>query len=476
MRWIASASLALALLIGGTAAGAVGAARPATLTGTLTGAKLPAAGNGVVPVTAVHLPDARVLAGTYASPRGRFTLKAPGGSYALLVSVIPERGSRPPLERVADFVTVKAGKRVALRPTLKPHRRRAAQQRRGRSRRGRAIARAAFQRVSHLALWVKRWNVPPGAFQVFHKGMADLLITDLGPVVERCGGGIYDRDAWGILLTEQRLQQDPLFDPASRVQMGRLVIPNATLAGTMTISGSTMTLTARFHDERTGRSGTASVTGPADSIFENEQALVRKLDFICQEIPQTYEGTFTGTATSRLNQYTIAWSGSIAIELQAEHGFAPTGWPEGDYAQYVVKRGSVHVKLDGTRGVCAAHGETDIDLAASSPPVPPGIPGFSGPGVGRLPALPVAAVQVDPSGDDEPYFSLDVPARADAVVPYQETGFGCQTDPQYPLTAMPFVYTPRPLQASAGVLGGSPSWDRDGFSRFQFGFSLRATG
>jgi hypothetical protein len=471
MRWIASASLALSLvLLFGTAV-AAGAAKPTTLTGTLGGAQLPAAGKGVVAVRALHLPDGRVLAGTYASRRGRFTLKPPGGSYAVLVSVVPAPGSgTKPVERVTSFVTAKPGKRVVVRATPRQRRHRRAR---------RVTARAAFQHVSYLALWVRQWQVPPGELQVMRRGMANMLITDLAPVVERCGGGIFDRDAWDLLLAEQRLQQDPRFDPASRVQTGRLVVPNATLDGRITVTGSTMTLTATFHDQRTGRRATASVSGSADTLFDLEQALVRKLErVICVQTPQTYAGTFTGTATSRLNQYTISWSGSLMIELQDEHGTAPTGWPAGDYAQYVIKSGSAHVKLDGTRGVCAAHGETDLDLAAAGAPpaIPPAIPGFSGP-VPRLPALPVAAVQVDARGDDEPVFSLNVPAPSTATIPYQETGVGCQTDPQYPLTGIQLVYTPRPLRASAGALTGSPSWDPpDGFSHLQFGFSLSVTG
>lgn len=470
MRWVGSAWLALALLLSGAAAAC--AARPATLAGTLTGAQLPAAGRGVVPVKAIRLPDGRVLAAGYASPRGRFALRAPGGSYALLAAVVPARGARPPLERVAAFVTARAGRRVALRASLRARRRA-----RARRSSARPLARAAFQHVAYMALWVRRWSVPRGEFAVFERGMADLLITDLLPVAGRCGGAIVDRDAWGILLAEQRLQQSPQFDPAARVRQGLLIVPNATVAGRMTVSGSTMTLTARFHDQRTGRSGTVTVSGPADAVFDNERALARKLErLICQETPRRYEGTFSGTATSRLNQYTITWSGSLAIELRDAHGAPQTGWPAGDYAQYVLARGSAHVKLDGTRGVCQAHGETDLDLTAT-PAVPPGIPGFSGPGAPRPPALPVAAVQVDASGDEEPAFWLNVSPSPDATIPYQETGFGCQTDPQYPLTGIPFLYTPAPLRASAGTLGGSPAWDPPGgFSHLQFAFSLRPTG
>lgn len=465
MRWIGAVSMTLLLLAGAPVAGAT---KPATLTGTLAGAKLPAAGKGVVPVLAVNLRDGRVAAAAYATAKGRFTLKAPAGTYVVMASVVRPRGSGKPVEGVAAVVRVKAGKRIGLgRTKLKAPKR-------GKASRQAPAARAAFQHVSYMALWIKRWQAPPGELSLLARGLTDMLMGDLGPAVARCGGAIVDRDAWPILLAEQARQQSPRFDPASRVQTGRLIVPNATVSGRITLSGSTMTLTATFRDERSGRSGTASVSGPADAFFDNEQQLVTKLEkLICDATPKTYEGTFTGTATSELNQYTITWSGSVTIALQDEHGFAPDGWPPGDYAQYVVKRGSVHVKLDGTRGVCGAHGETDIDLAAAPATPPPGIPGFSGPGIPTPPALPVAAVERNPREDGASAFSLNLPARPEAVIPYQETGFGCQVNPEYPLTAIPFVYTPAAIRATRGVLTGSPSWDRDQFSHFQFGFSLR---
>lgn len=470
MRWIGAVTLTLLLLAGAPVAGA---AKPATLTGTLAGPKLPAAGKGVIPVVAVNLRDGRVAAGTYATPKGRFTLKTPPGTFVVLASVIRARGSGRPFEGVAAVVRAKAGKRIALKQvTLKQRKRSKAPQQQPPP-----TARATFQHVNFMALWVQRWQGPPGEFALLTRGLRDMLITDLSPAVARCGGAIVDRDAWPILLAEQRRQQSPRFDPSSRVQTGQLIVPNATVSGRLTVSGSTMTLTATFRDGRSGRSGTVSVTGPADAFFANEQQLVQKLEqLICDATPKTYEGTFTGTATSTLNKYTITWSGSVTIELKDEHGFAPTGWPPGDYAQYVLKRGSAHVKLDGTRGVCAAHGETDVDLAAAPAPPPPGIPGFTGPGIPTPPALPVAAVELNPQEEGTSAFSLNVPAPPTAAIPYQETGFGCQTNPEYPLTGIPFVYTPAPLKATRGVLTGSPAWDRDQASHFQFGFSLRPAG
>jgi hypothetical protein len=106
----------LVLCLGAPAAHA---AKPATVKGKLTGAKLPRAGQGRTVVWAMHIPDGLVAAGTTASSSGRFTLKPPAGSYAIFAAVIRSRGKGNPLVRVADFVTAKAGKRRTIKPTLK---------------------------------------------------------------------------------------------------------------------------------------------------------------------------------------------------------------------------------------------------------------------------------------------------------------------------------------------------------------------
>ena len=102
-----------------SAAPAAQAATPARVTGKLTGAKLPRAGQGRVVVWAVHLPDGVVTAGATASSSGRFTLKMRAGDYAILAAVVPRKGRGNPIVRVADFVTAKAGKRRTIKPTLK---------------------------------------------------------------------------------------------------------------------------------------------------------------------------------------------------------------------------------------------------------------------------------------------------------------------------------------------------------------------
>lgn len=421
------------------------AASPSTITGKLTGAKLPATGQGVIPVHAMRIRDGRVLGGTYASPSGRFTLKLPGGSYALFGAVVRKSGKTPLLERVVDLVTAKAGKRITIKPSLK--------KRKAKKKRKRVGARAAFVSVDYPAVRINQFAVPEGELRRVDFGWAlsDLLITDLNGPIAECGAIIVERRHLDWVVQEIEVQQTRYFDPNARVQRSRLIASNASVSGSLTISGTTATLTGTYHDERTGRRGTATITHDANDLFGAEQRLAKKLvDIICQHTPRTYAGNFSGTATSTLNQYTITWSGSAVIELLSEHGDPPTGAPAGDYAQYRVREGSVTVKLDGTRGVCTAHGETTLPLAAGM---------FS-------------AVDYVQNNTDKPFYAINVSPRGDEVVPYTETGDSCQPDPQYPLAGMPFAYTPTPLQSLTGNLTSSTTWDPSTFSHMAFSFSF----
>lgn len=405
-------------------------------------AKLPAKGSGVVPVHAMRIKDGRVVAGGYASRSGRFTLRVPAGSYALFGAVVSTQ--RPLLERVVDVVTAKSGKRTTIKPSLK--KRKAVKRKRKR-----AGARAAFVAVDYPALWIKQFTVPPGEWQQsdFGWGLSEMLITDLSASVARCGGVVVERRHLDWVVDEIERSNSHYFDPSTRLQRGRLIASNGTITGSLTQTGSTVTLTATYHDERTDRTGTATVTGGEREIFELEQGLAKKLtDIVCAQTPRTYSGTFSGTATSTLNQYTLTWSGTAVIEMLVEHGAPPQGAPPGDYAGYRVLSGSVSVRLDGTRGTCTAHGEATIPLQTGM---------FSA----------ISYVQ----RVDKPYYALNIAPRGDETVPYQETGVSCQTNPEYPLAGLFFAFTPTPLQSPTGNLTGTATYQTT-YGKTDYSFSF----
>jgi hypothetical protein len=433
------------------AAPAAQAATPARVTGKLTGAKLPRAGQGRVVVWAVHLPDGVVTAGTSASPSGRFTLKMRAGEYAILAAVVPRKGRGNPIVRVADFVTAKAGKRRTIKPTLKKRHKK----KRRRAKAAGAERRFAWVDAEYPVVWVHRWSASgPAELTVMEKGLQDMFITDLSASIgtPECEGAISAGDDFPAVLGEIALQQSPYFDRTQRLTTAHLVRPNASLTGTLSVSGGVATIAATYADQRpghTGQQGTVAVSGPAEDLFSLEQQLVPKItDLVCQAIPKSYTGSFSGTWTTSLNSYTVTWTGDAVLALAGEHGSPPPDAPEPpepqDYANYTLREGRVHAVLNGTRGACTVHGEADFTLAS--------FPGFT-----------AGFVQ----SADQPWFSLNITGRGDEAIPYTETGpIGCgQQDAQYPLNGVPFAFTPKPLRATdRRHLTGNTSWDPFGGS------------
>lgn len=428
------------------------AAKRATVTGKLTGAKLPAKSKGRIPVWALRLSDGVVVGGAYASPAGRFTLKLPAASYAILAAVVPARGRSSALVRVADFVTARAGARRVIKPTLKKRPKPTHRGARG------ARAHAAWVNADYPVIWVHKWSAGSDALlKVMEKGMQGMVITDLAAAVgtPSCRGAISAGDNLVDVLSEVKLTQSRYFSPSTRMTTAHLLRPNASVTGTMSRSNGRLTVTATYLDQH-GRNGTVSVTGPEDDIFGLEQQLITKLvALICAETPKTYAGSFSGTFTTDLNNYKVTWTGDVVIELTAEHGGPPPdGPPPPDYAHYAVKSGKVHAILDGTRGVCTVHGEADFALATG----------------------PITSTNYVQASVERPWFALTISTRGDEQIPYTETGFGCQTNPQYPLTGLLWVSTPKPLQTAGGRqhLTGNTSWDLFGFSHYTSSFTLAA--
>ena len=451
--------LLLALLLVFAVPAAAQAATPARVTGKLTGAKLPRAGKGRVVVWALHLPDGVVAAGTTAKS-GRFTLKLRAGDYAILAAVVPRSGRGNPIFRVADFVTAKAGKRRTIKPTLKKR-----HKKRKKAKPAGAERRLAWVDVDYPVLWVHRWAVSGSAeLKVMEKGLQEMVITDLAAAIGTpdCRGAISAGDDMPAVLGEIALQQSPYFDPAQRLTTAKLVRPNASVTGTMSVSGGVATLTATYTDQRpghAGQGGTVAVSGPAENIFTLEEQLSAKIAaLVCQEIPKSYTGSFSGTWTTTLNSYTVTWTGDAVLSLTSEHGSPPPDAPDPqDYANYTLQSGHVHAVLNGTRGACTVNGEADFTLPT-------------------LPGAPFGFVQ----NAAPPWFSLNLMGRGDEAIPYTETGpSGCgQQDAQYPLTGVQFVYTPKPLQSTdRRHLTGNTSWDSFGnTSHMTSMFTFNASG
>lgn len=109
----------------------------------------------------------------------------------------------------------------------------------------------------------------------FQKGIADTLTTDLG----RLGRlQVVERERLDALLSEMKLQQSGLADPATAAKIGKILGVQALLMGSYTAIGGMIRIDARIVEVETGLVLKAEeVTGRTDDFFQLEEALVEKI-------------------------------------------------------------------------------------------------------------------------------------------------------------------------------------------------------
>ncbi|MGZ4271569.1 MAG: hypothetical protein ACXVSX_20480 [Solirubrobacteraceae bacterium] len=426
---------ALGLVVAAVAvAGAATSADAATtISGSLGGGKLPGKGAGVASVravaaeTGVVAADARVLS-------GRFVLHVKSGAYVLLAATTPFHGSAG-VDRKVEAIRVVTGTSRRLRLSLR---------RRGghvaRKRRARAAAGPSFVSVTYPAVWVQHFAVSgPEEASGLRKGIADMLISDLGdPVKKKCDGILVEREHLDVIIAEQRLSQSRYADPSQRIPSGHLIGHNRTVTGTLTISGATATLTVTVTNTTTGVQRSVTHTGSAagDGVFDLEKSVVDDVAKLICDPPARYVGPVSGSIPAFAGGVagTFSWSGTITLVL--DHlGPAPSGSPAGQYAFFRPEGGTVHLALDMVDGHCTGHGETDIGVD---------------PGGG------LSSVE---QGVSEPTYTLYAAFAASPGIAFAWTG-GTDADPCANDGTLPFgaglpVLATRTLKSSSATLAGS---------------------
>jgi hypothetical protein len=347
------------VVAGGGSATPAGAAT--TISGSLGGAKLPSTGAGVVSVRAVALETGVIVADARVRS-GRFVLRVKSGAYVLLATTTPLRG-RAGVDRKVDAIRVATGTSRKLRLSL---RRRGNHIKPKPKRKARAAADPGFVSVGYPAAWVQHFAVSgPDEYSVLSKGIADMLITDVGaPVKMRCDGVLVEREHLDVAIAEQKRSQGPAFDPASRIPSGHLIGHNRVVTGTLTVNGATATLTVTVTNTRTGLKRSVTHTGAAGAgIFDLEQSVVDDVAKMICDPPARYVGPVSGSIPAAAGGATgtFSWNGEMTLAL--EHvGPAPSGSPEGEYAFYRPAAGTVHLTLDLVEGHCTGHGETELSV------------------------------------------------------------------------------------------------------------------
>ena len=435
------------------------AAGATTVSGSLAGAKLPKKGKGVVAVRAVNVESGRV-GGARRTRTGAFSLQLAPASYLVIGAIVPRRGKS----------SVASTRPLSVRVTTKPKRKLKVRFKKKRKRHHKKAKSANTPGVSvdvdYPAIWVKRWDVSDAnvELRVMAKGMQDMLVTDLvsmGPPTCSKPLTVVDRDAWDVILAEQRLQQSGAVDPSTAVQPGRLIEPNVFVTGKLRTSGDQVTLDAQIEDTLAHRTYTATVSGAALRIFQLETQLAAKLgNLLCNPPPpeptcqlrQVCQGppgpvtpppaghpaTYTGTVTGSRHHVqdtsidtTISWSGPVTYGYVERHQVGQGNAPPGDYWWFQPASGSLHVTVSGHIGDCVLSGATDIAVSTG--------------------AENTSSVQADTA---TPYYFLQgIFGYADAV-PYTATGPSCNAGSE-PLYGMAWLSTTDALPSSSTTLTGT---------------------
>ncbi len=250
-------------------AGVAQAANSATVSGTLTGARLPKAADGGAFVTAVSLKDWSIVGATRVAPSGRYTLKVPKGDYALSSTLV----SRVATLQNAFPVRLRAGQRLRRPLTLKR-----TKKKRKRAR-GSGVNKYGYS-YPGTAVGVEYFRGATGELAVLNKGLANILDNDLIPYSaygDRSAGCTLSVVEWmhrQDLVDEIELSHTKWVDPKTALSGRKLIDPDLLVGGDIAVSGPasnpTLTVTARVTDTKTGAVlGTTTLQTTGRGFFDD---------------------------------------------------------------------------------------------------------------------------------------------------------------------------------------------------------------
>ena len=347
---------AFAVVVGLAVAACPAAA--STLSGKVSGAKLPKAGKGFTTVRAVNA-TSLLIVGVERVRSHRYRLQVPAGSYWLFAATTPLRG-KAGIDRPASKVAVRKGKRKTVpvsmrkrkRPQLPPIP-------------GLPSAHVAFRAVKHPAVWVRHFTVPDGAeHRGASRGIANMLISDLGaPLKAACGGVLVEREQLGFMLAEQLIG-----NPNKPPSTAKMIAHNREVGGSLTVAGATATLTVNVENVATGTTRSVTRSAPTDRFFALVSSVVQEgVRLICgDKPPRHYSGPVSGSISvkSAPDFDTFSWSGNVRLKYTGDVEPESGSEPAGEYAIYEPESGSIHVIVDGVSagGQCPYHGEADVTI------------------------------------------------------------------------------------------------------------------
>ena len=270
-RWWSRSVAAISILLVGSsgAAGSAQAAGPATVSGTLTGARLPKAADGGAFVTATSLKDWSIVGATRVGPGGRYTLKLPKGDYALSSTLV----RRAATQQNAFPVRLRAGQRLRQPLTLKR-----VKKKRTRAR-GSGVNKYGYS-YPGTAFGVDHFHGATGEARGLNNGLPSMLIVDLlnySVHGDRSAGCTLTQVEWmhrQDLVDEIALSQTKWVDPKTALSGHKLIDPELLVGGDITVSGPAanpkLLITAHVTETKTGAiRGTTTLQTTAAS-FSND--------------------------------------------------------------------------------------------------------------------------------------------------------------------------------------------------------------
>jgi hypothetical protein len=117
-----------------------------------------------------------------------------------------------------------------------------------------------------------------GPYSQLGKGLTNMLISDLFPLLEECGVKIVEWEHRADVIKEIELSQNPAFDPAHRLRKGLMIEPTVFADGVVTTTDTTVSWTIDLRDAETGRRiGGHKGSVPADEWLESEKKIAQSL-------------------------------------------------------------------------------------------------------------------------------------------------------------------------------------------------------
>ena len=315
---------------------AAAGAAPGSLAGSVSGGKVVSGSGGRTIVSAVNVANGQIVASGFAGAGGTYRLGVPAGQYVVTTSVVPRRGRV--VEAIAPIARVRAGKKTAVRVSLKrrraPKPKRKRRARRPAPRGPRVAAVAPIVAVKEIAF--RGPGDGPDA-KYLGKGLSELLQHDMVDGRPGCEPKTMESMRRSEVDREIAFQKSGYTDKKTRGKVEHIP-PQITIEGSVTVAADgTTTWDVRLLDRTNngapvgGDYGTLPPGG--DFLEAASQIGNRLLDQLCGV---TYDVTLTasGSGDFATHSATATYLTKVVAVPGGGVGRLPSSWTGQAVAQW----------------------------------------------------------------------------------------------------------------------------------------------